>query len=109
MKKQLALVISLVGMVLLLSGFYLGRVSVHPKVQNVFPPKFHTEDMVPVVGNPKSITVTLVDSVDGRPTFYIEFPDSTGIDAMYAEEIAHGLATGVWDYNEDYTITASSK
>jgi hypothetical protein len=40
------------------------------------------------------------DSVEGRPTFYVEFPDSTGLDSMYPEEIANGLNTGVWNYNE---------
>lgn len=103
MKKE-ALAFTLVGLMLLGTGFCLGKLN-GPKVQNVFPPKYHTEDMAPVKGNPTSITVTFADSVDGRPTFYVEFPDSTGLDAMYPEEIANSLNTGKWDYNEDLIIT----
>ena len=56
----------------------------------------------------KCIHITLVDSVDGRPTYNIEFPDSTGIDSMYGEEIGNGLSTGNWSYNEDYKITTAN-
>ena len=75
-----------------------------PTVQNVFPPKFHTEDMVPVVEESKHISLVFADSVDGRPTYTVTFPDSTVLDSMYPEEIANGLITGKWNYNEDFTI-----
>ncbi len=97
-EKQFIAVIMVVGLMLLGVGYLLGKQE--GRVQNVFPPKFHTEDMVPVVGSPKSITVVFADSVEGRPTYYVEFPDSTGLDSMYPEEIANGLNTGVWNYNE---------
>lgn len=103
-EKQFIAVCMIAGLMLLVTGFCLGKLD-GPKVQNVFPPKYHTEDMVPVVGNPKSITLVFVDSVEGRPTFCVEFPDSTGLDSMYPEEIANGLNTGVWNYNEDFIIT----
>lgn len=97
-EKQFIAVTMVVGLMLLGVGYLLGKQA--GRVQNVFPPKFHTEDMVPVVQSPNSITVVFADSVDGRPTYYVEFPDSTGLDSMYPEEIANGLNTGVWDYNE---------
>jgi hypothetical protein len=102
-EKQFIALTMVVGLMLLGVGYLLGKQE--GKIQNVFPPKYHTEDMVPVVGKPKSITLVFVDSVEGRPTFCVEFPDSTGLDSMYPEEIANGLATGVWKYNEDFIIT----
>lgn len=98
-EKQFIAVCMIAGMLLLVTGFCLGKLD-GPKIQNVFPPKYHTEDMKPVVGKPNAITVVFADSVEGRPTFYVEFPDSTGLDSMYPEEIANGLNTGVWNYNE---------
>ena len=40
------------------------------------------------------------DSVDGRPTFNIEFEDGKVLEQMYGEEIAQSLITGKWRYNE---------
>lgn len=68
------------------------------------PKKLHTEDMPTLVQQIKSMQIEFVDSVDGRPTYNVTFPDSTGLDSMYPEEIAHGLITGKWDYNEDFEI-----
>jgi hypothetical protein len=100
-EKQIISVCMVIGLMLLGTGFLLGKnLSSKVKVQNVFPEKYHTEDMPSVNGNPKCITIVFADSVDGRPTFYVEFPDSTGLDSMYPEEIANGLNTGKWDYNE---------
>lgn len=105
-EKQFIAITMIAGLMLLGTGYLLGKeFTPSPKIQNVFPPKYHTEDMPPVNGNPTSITVVFADSVDGRPTFYVEFPDSTGLDSMYPEEIAHGLNTGKWDYNEDLELT----
>lgn len=97
-EKQFIALTMVVGLMLLGVGYLLGKQEA--RLQNVFPAKYHTEDMKPVVGKPKSITVVFADSVEGRPTFYVEFPDSTGLDSMYPEEIANGLNTGVWNYNE---------
>jgi hypothetical protein len=102
MKKE-ALAFTLVGLMLLGTGFCLGKLD-GPKVQNVFPPKYHTEDMPPVKGKHEKITLVFSDSVDSRPTYCVEFPDSTVIDAMYPEEIANSLNRGVWEYNEMLTI-----
>ena len=76
-----------------------------PSVQNVFPPKYYTEDMPPAEKNCKVIQIMFADSVDGRATYTVMFPDSTVIESMYPEEIANGLVTGKWDYNEMFTIT----
>lgn len=58
--------------------------------------KFRTVD--------NSIKITFVDSVDGRPTYYVEFPDGRGLDQMYPEEIANSLNTGHWSYDETLII-----
>lgn len=42
--------------------------------------------------------------VDGRQTFSVVINDSTGMDYMYAEEIAKALKTGVWEYDEDLRV-----
>lgn len=94
----------IVGLTLLFVGYALGKEFTPPKIQNVFPPNYHTEDMPPVVDSVKCITIIFVDSVDGRPTFNVEFADSTVLDSMYPEEIANGLTTGHWNYNEDLEI-----
>lgn len=50
------------------------------------------------------IVIIPVGDVDGRPKFNVLFSDEEGIDSMYPEEIANGLLTGDWDYNEMLTI-----
>lgn len=102
--KENVFVFTLVGIILLGAGFYLGKLD-GPKVQNVFPPKHHTEDMKPVSKKADVITLVFTDSTDGRPTFCVEFNDSTLIESMYPEEIANGLVTGKWTYNEMLTLT----
>jgi len=103
MKETKFIAITMViGLMLLGVGYLMGKQEA--KVQNVFPPHYHTEDMPSVIGCPKTIQIIFADSVDGRPTFCVEFPDSTGLDSMYPEEIANGLLTGKWDYNEDLQI-----
>ena len=70
--------------------------------------KLHTEDMPTLSKQSKDvIQIQFVDSVEGRPTYNVLFSDSTGLDSMYPEEIAHGLATGSWTYDEMLTITSS--
>lgn len=94
MKKEV-FVFSLVGILLLGTGFCLGKLD---------GPKHHTRNMQPVKGKYEKITLVFSDSVDGRPTYCVEFPDSTLIDAMYPEEIGNSLNTGVWQYNEDLKL-----
>lgn len=104
-EKQFIAITMVVGLILLGTGYALGRLEKQSvKIQNVFPPKYHTEDMVPVVESAKTIKLVFADSVDGRPTYSVLFQDSTVLDSMYPEEIANGLNTGKWDYNEDFII-----
>lgn len=103
MKETKFIAITMViGLTLLGVGFLLGKQE--GRIQNIFPPNYHTEDMPPVVESPTSIKLVFADSVDGRPTYAILFNDSTVLDSMYPEEIANGLITGKWDYNEDLQI-----
>jgi hypothetical protein len=51
-----------------------------------------------------SIKITFVDSVDGRPTYNVEFNDGTALDQMYPEEIAQSLITGQWTYDETLSV-----
>lgn len=51
------------------------------------------------------IVVIPIDTVDGRPTFNVLFSDEIGLDSMYGEEIANGLVTGKWKYDEDFVIS----
>jgi len=44
------------------------------------------------------------DSVDGRPTYTVMFNDTTVLESMYPEEIANGLISGKWEYDEDLKI-----
>ena len=99
-EKQTIAVLTIVGLILLGTGYALGRLNTPVKIQNVFPPKYHTEDMPPVEDSSKHITVVFADYVDGRPTYNVRFSDSTVLDSMYPEEIANGLNTSVWSYNE---------
>jgi hypothetical protein len=102
-EKQFIAITMVVGLMLLGVGYLLGKQE--GTVHNIFPPNYHTEDMPPISGkHPKCIQLVFTDSVDGRPTFYVEFPDSTKLDSMYPEEIANGLITGKWSYNEDLEI-----
>jgi len=66
--------------------------------------KHYTEDMKPYIGTARDITISLADTVEGRATYNVSFPDGTGLDSMYPEEIAHGLLTGKWSYNEDLQV-----
>jgi len=50
------------------------------------------------------IVIIPVDTVEDRKTYNVLFNDEEGIESMYPEEIALGLATGNWKYNEDLKI-----
>ena len=102
--KKLNVKIIVASMFLLGVGFMLGKSSNRYKVQNVFPPKYYTEDMTSLTKQDNTMQIVFADSVEGRPTYNILFSDSTILDSMYPEEIANGLITGKWDYNEDLTI-----
>jgi hypothetical protein len=52
----------------------------------------------------KGILLIPTDTVDGRPVYSVLLDDGTGLDLMYAEEIAHSLVTGKWQYNEDLRV-----
>ena len=98
-EKQFIAVSMLVGLVLLGAGYLLGKQE--REIQNIFhDPKYHTEDMPTVKSKPKSIEITLMDSAEGRPIYCVHLSDSTVLDSMYPEEIANGLLTGAWEYNE---------
>lgn len=64
----------------------------------------HTEDMEPVNYSVQRIVVEFADSVDGRATYNVLFNDTTVLESMYPEEIANGIKTGEWKYNEDLQI-----
>jgi len=66
--------------------------------------QIHTEDMESLVKTSQLVSIAIADTVDGRVTYNVSFPDGTVLDSMYAEEIANGLITGKWDYNEDLAI-----
>lgn len=46
-----------------------------------------------------------IDPDTDRPMFNVIFPDGKALENMYAEEIAHSLATGEWQYNDMLTLT----
>ena len=50
------------------------------------------------------IVIIPVGDVEGRKKYNVLFSDEEGVDDMYPEEIASGLITGNWDYNEMLTI-----
>lgn len=64
----------------------------------------HTEDMEPVNYSVQRIVVEFADSVEGRATYNVLFNDTTVLESMYPEEIANGIKTGKWEYNEDLQI-----
>lgn len=47
------------------------------------------------------------DTIDGRPTYSVIFNDEDVMDGLYPEEIANGLATNIWDYNEDLKLSTT--
>jgi len=65
----------------------------------------HTEDMPTLLKSSNDIKIVISDNVEGRQTYNVLFLDGTILESMYAEEIANGLITGKWDYNEDLTIS----
>lgn len=54
------------------------------------------------------VVLIKVGDVDGRPIFNVH-RDTCFDEQMYPEEIAYGLNTGLWDYNEDLRITDKEK
>lgn len=89
MKKEV-LVFPIVGLLLLGLGFLLGK----SDPSNICTLKHQNfiED--------GRIVIIPVDTVDDRPTYKVLFSDEEGMDNMYPEEIANGLNSGRWVYNE---------
>lgn len=71
--------------------------------------KHYTEDMASLIRTSHAISIAIADTVEGRVTYNVSFPDGTVLDSMYPEEIANGLITGKWDYNEDFIITIENE
>jgi hypothetical protein len=93
-EKQTIAIIMIVGLTLLGVGYLLGlsdpsNVCIR-KHQNFI--------------DDGSIVIIPVDTIENRKTYNVLFSDEEGIDSMYPEEIANGLNTGRWSYNEMLTI-----
>jgi hypothetical protein len=85
------LLFTAIGMFLLGIGYVLGKTEVCTrKHQNII--------------NDGRVVLIPVDTVEGRATYNVLLNDEEGIDSMYPEEIANGLNTGKWEYNEMLTI-----
>jgi hypothetical protein len=50
------------------------------------------------------IVIIPVGEVEGRKKYNVLFNDEDGMDSMYAEEIANGLITNNWKYDEDLRV-----
>lgn len=50
------------------------------------------------------IVIIPVGEVEGRAKYNVLFNDEDYMENMYAEEIANGLITDDWDYNEDLRV-----
>lgn len=101
MKKTLIVVI-ITAITFTYCGYLVGMSTVKPLV--VYKERYNEDTFIPNKGTSMPFTVQFADSVGGRPTYNISFPDSTGLDSMYPEEIAASLITGKWQYNEDFRI-----
>jgi hypothetical protein len=49
------------------------------------------------------VVIQNAGDVEGRKTYHVKVGKVT-YEYMYAEEISHGLTTGVWVYNEDLKL-----
>jgi hypothetical protein len=85
-------------------GFVIGKSTMHhiTKKKHVIT---NAVTVPIVVDQTKSLCLLFADSVDGRPTFTVMFNDTTVLDAMYPEEIANGLLSGKWEYDEDIKLS----
>lgn len=93
MKKEV-LVFPIVGLLLLGLGFLLGKSD--PSNVCIRKHQNFIED--------GRIVIIPTDTVDDRPIYSVLFSDETALDYMYPEEIANGLNSGRWEYNEMLTI-----
>jgi hypothetical protein len=55
------------------------------------------------------VVIIPVGNVDGRIKYNVLFNDGDSMKDMYAEEIANGLITEEWDYNEHLELTVTGK
>jgi len=56
--------------------------------------------------NDRIVIFPTTNYVDGRQTFSV-IVNNRAYDYMYPEEIAQALKTGVWEYNEDLSVSDS--
>jgi hypothetical protein len=95
--KKIALTVVLSALVSCYIGYVIGKSNTYPAYVGCS--RVH-QNFIP----DGRIVIIPVDTMDDRPTYNVLFNDEDGMDSMYPEEIAIGLATGNWDYNEDLQI-----
>jgi hypothetical protein len=93
MKREI-LGFSLATLIILAVGVLAGR--------NIYP-KECTRKHQNFIEDGRVIIIPVGD-VDGRKKFDVIISDENVKEAMYAEEIAKSLITGIWQYNEMLTI-----
>lgn len=93
--KREVLVFTLVGLLLLGTGYVLGRTEPIGKCTRKH--QNFIED--------GRIVVIPVGDVDGRKKYDVVISDENVKESMYPEEIAQSLNTGVWQYNEMLRLT----
>lgn len=86
-------------------GFIIGKSTTTSS--KVFSKKNTTTSSLITVDKTKSLCLMFADTVDGRPIYTVMFNDTTVLDAMYPEEIASGLLSGKWEYDEDLKLSSN--
>lgn len=94
MKKEV-LLFTMIGLMLLGTGFLLGKSD---------PSNACTRKHQNFIEDGRIVIIPVGD-VDGRNKYNVLFSDENGMDSMYPEEIANGLVTGKWQYNEMLKLT----
>jgi hypothetical protein len=106
------IVLKLILLILVIIGAYYGikrfKSSSSVKKSTIDKKKMRINN-TPLKYSVKDLKIIFSDSVFGRPVYTVIFPDSTGYTRMYPEEIANGLATGVWRYNEEFKLIEENK
>lgn len=67
--------------------------------------KVYNEDKAPLYRKAENISISPSEKYKGRMTYDVTFQDGTIIQSMYPEEIANGIITGIWQYNENFKIS----
>lgn len=109
MEKKILLTTLLSAVVFGYCGFVIGKSTMCPPIKHSSKKHIVSNSVtVPIVmDGAKSLCLMFADSVDGRPTFTVMFNDTTVLDAMYPEEIANGLLSGKWEYDEDIKLSSN--